>query len=150
MTVRVTMRLGRGYIRVPGISNREPGVKVQGDLRDRIIAQLADSDSRRIINATLWESKTALNVCSELDMPTSTLYRKITELKRCGLLMVDRIVVRENGKREPAYACTFKEISFKPGKKEVELEIVLSERGMEKTWFELFFARAESDSPEQP
>jgi hypothetical protein len=124
-------------------------MKVDGDLRDRIVAQLADPDSRRIISSTLRESKTALTIGKELDLPTSTLYRKLADLKKCGLLMVDRIVVREDGKREPAYACTFKQISLKPGEKEVELEIVLSERGMEKTWFEFFFASPAS-GPEQP
>jgi DNA-binding transcriptional ArsR family regulator len=125
-------------------------VIIEGELRDRIMAQLADPDSRRIINSSIRESKTAQVVCRELDMPTSTLYRKIAELKRCGLLMVERIVVRQDGKREPAYICTFKEIRLKPGKREVELEIVLSERGMEKMWFDLFSATAASGSPDQP
>jgi hypothetical protein len=124
-------------------------VKVEGYLRESIIAQLADSDSRRIINSILKESKTAQAVCRELDMPTSTLYRKIGELKRCGLIVIDRIELREDGKREPAYACAFKEISFKPGEKDVELEVVPSERGVEKAWFDLFFARAGTAPPEK-
>ena len=124
-------------------------MKVTGKLRDSIIANLADTDSRRIINSTLKESKTALVIGKELDMPTSTLYRKMAELKGCGLLMVDRIVVREDGKREPAYACTFKEISIRPGDTEVELEVVLSNRGIEKVWFDLFFPKA-APSSEKP
>ncbi len=115
-----------------------------------IVAQMADSESRLIINSTLKAPKTAMAIGKELGMPTSTLYRKIADLKRCGLLMVDRIVVREDGKREPAYACTFKEISFRTGEKGVELEVVLSERGMVKTWFELFFPTPASGSPEKP
>jgi DNA-binding transcriptional ArsR family regulator len=124
-------------------------VKVDGDLRDAIMAQLADPDSRRIINATLREAKTAQAIGKELDLPTSTLYRKIADLKRCGLLMADRIVTREDGKREPAYACTFAEVVVRPGEKEVQLEVVLTERGMERKWFELFFPKAASDSQEQ-
>jgi hypothetical protein len=124
-------------------------VKVEGDLRDRIIAQLADADSRRIIGSTLKQPKTAQGLGRELNLPTSTLYRKIADLKDCHLLMVDEIVVREDGKREPAYACTFKEISIKPGEDQVELEIVLSDRGNEKRWFDLFFPRTGS-GPETP
>jgi hypothetical protein len=124
-------------------------VKVEGDLRDRIMAQLADSDSRRIINSTLKQPKTAHAIGRELSLPTSTLYRKIADLKSCRLLMVDEIVVREDGKREPAYSCTFKEISIKPGQDQVELEIVLSDRGNERRWFDLFFPRTAS-GPEKP
>lgn len=124
-------------------------MKIEGNLRDEIIAQLADPDSRRIIISTIREPKTAMAIGRELNLPTSTLYRKISELKGCGLLMVDRIAIREDGKREPAYTCTFKEISFKAREKEVELELVLSDRGMEKKWFELFFTGAASSSAGQ-
>jgi predicted transcriptional regulator len=124
-------------------------VKVEGDLRERMIANLADSDSRRIISSVVREPKTAQAIGKELDIPTSTLYRKIAELKECGLIMVERIVVREDGKREPTYTRTFKEISFKPGNKQVELDVVLSDRAMEKAWFELFFPRAGSGAPEK-
>lgn len=117
-------------------------MKVGGELRDAIIAQLGDPDSRRIITATLVNSKTTQAIGAELALPTSTLYRKIAELKRCGLLMVDRISVREDGKREPAYVCTFKELTLRPGPDEVELDMVLSDRGTERRWFDLFFARS--------
>lgn len=110
------------------------------------MAQIADPDSRRIIASTLREAKTPQAVGKELDLPTSTLYRKITELKTCGLLMVDRIVVRDDGKREPAYLCSFAEMTITAGKEGVELELVLTERGMERRWFELFFPKAASGS----
>ncbi len=125
-------------------------MKVEGDLRDKIVNQLADSDSRRIINSTLRDPKTTMAVGKELNLPLSTLYRKMAELKNCGLLMVDKVVVREDGKREPAYVCAFKEIVFRPGENGPELEIVFSERGKERRWFDLFFAKDGSGSPEQP
>lgn len=124
-------------------------MKVGGKVRDEIMAHLGDPDSRRIIACTLRESKTALAICKELDLPTSTFYRKLAELKECGLLMAEKITVRDDGKREPAYVCTFKEISLRPGEEGVELELVLSDHGMEKKWFELFFAKAESGSLER-
>ncbi len=124
-------------------------MKIEGDLRDAIMAQMADPDSRRIIASTLREAKTAQAVGKELDLPTSTLYRKIAELKACGLLMVEKIAVRDDGKREPAYLCSFAAMTITPGEKEVELELVLTERGMERRWFELFFPKAASGSQEQ-
>lgn len=137
------------YIRDCGGQSGGRDVKIEGELRDGIVAQLADPDCRRIIGSTLKESKTALEMGVELNLPTSTLYRKLAELRRYGLLMVERIVVKEDGKREAAYACTFKEISVKPGEKEVELELVLTDRGMEKKWFELFFSKPASRLPEK-
>jgi DNA-binding transcriptional ArsR family regulator len=116
-------------------------VKVTGDLRQKIINQLADQESHDIIAAVLREQKTAAMIGEELDLPPSTLYRKISELKECGLLMIDSFDFRPDGKREARYACSFSEILFKTKGDKIELEIIPSARGLEKRWFELFFSK---------
>lgn len=122
-------------------------MKVEGQLRDKIVAQLADPDSRRIITATRKHSKTALAICKELDLPTSTIYRKIGDLRDCRLLMPDKVVARDDGKKEVAYICTFSEISMKTKEEGIELEIILTGRGKENEWFRLLFPEADSGSP---
>jgi hypothetical protein len=120
-------------------------VKVTGDLRQKIINQLADPESHNIIASVLREQKTAAMIGEELDLPPSTLYRKISELKECRLLMIDSFAFRLDGKREARYACTFSEISFRAEGNEIELEIIPSKRSLEKRWFELFFSRGRID-----
>lgn len=121
-----------------------------GGLRERILTQLADPESLRIIASVLKERKTALEIEKELSVPSSTLYRKISELKGCGLLMIDTFEFRPDGKREARYSCTFSEIVFRTTTNlEIELELAPSARSIEKRWFELFFSRTSSGSPEQ-
>ena len=123
-------------------------MRVTGDLREKIIAHLADPESRRIVASVFREQKTALMIGQEVSLPPSTLYRKISELKECGLLIIDSFSIRPDGKREARYICAFNEIVFKPGETEVELEITLSPRSLEKRWFELFFSKTTERFPE--
>jgi DNA-binding transcriptional ArsR family regulator len=125
-------------------------VKVTGELAEKIIASLADIESRRIISATLEKPKTAVAIEAELNLPHTTLYRKITELRECGLLMVDNFALRPDGKREAVYACSFAEIHFRTDQAGIELEIVQSARSLERRWFELFFSKRNVSSPETP
>lgn len=125
-------------------------MRVTGDLREKIIAQLADLESRQIVASVLREPKTAVAIGQEMSLPSSTLYRKVSELKECGLLMVDSFSIRPDGKREARYVCSFTEIVLRPGDREVELEVTPSARSLEKRWFELFFSRATRSFPEQP
>jgi predicted transcriptional regulator len=108
-------------------------------LRERMLIQLADPDSYQIIASVLKGSKSAIAIGRELNLPSSTLYRKISELKECALLMTDTFVVRPDGRREALYACTFKEIAFRTTEEGLELELTPTERSLEKRWFELFF-----------
>lgn len=115
-----------------------------GTLKERIIASLADPESRRIIIAVMAKPKTASEVEKEVDLPQSTLYRKISELKECGLLMIERFAVRINGRKEALYACPFTEVRFKAVQGEIELEVIQTEESLAKRWFELFYSRQES------
>lgn len=87
------------------------------------------------------EPKTAVDIEKKLDLPQSTLYRKISELKECGLLMVEEYAVRQDGRREALFACPFAEVRFKAGREEIELELVETKEGLEKKWFALFFSK---------
>jgi len=123
---------------------------VTGDLKERIIAVLADPESRRIITSVFAEPKTIGTIEGEIGLPHSTLYRKVSELRKCGLLRVDRYIVKSDGKREAVYARSFDEVRMKSDKQDVRVEIIESAKSLEKRWFELFFANPAFSSPEPP
>ena len=125
-------------------------VSVTGELRDRVIAVLADPESRRIIASVHDEPKTIGTIGGEVGLPHTTLYRKVSELRKCGLLMVDRFIVRPDGKREAVYARSFDEVRLKSEKREVRVEIIESAKCLEKRWFELFFSHPLFSSLEPP
>jgi predicted transcriptional regulator len=116
-------------------------VRVAGHLKEMIIASLADLESQKIITAVMAKPKTATEIEKETALPQSTLYRKISELRGCGLLMVERFAVKPDGRREALYACPFVEVRFKAVQGEIEVEVVQTEESVEKRWFELFFSR---------
>lgn len=112
-----------------------------GPLRERMLASLADPESQRILIAVVAKPKTTAEIEKEVGLPQSTVYRKISELKECGLLMVERYVVRPDGRREAVYACPFTELRLKALDGEIELEVIQTEESLEKRWFELFFSK---------
>jgi len=114
---------------------------VEGHLKERIIASLADPESRKILIAVVAKPKTVAEIEEETDLPQSTLYRKISELRGCGLLMIERFAISPDGRREAMYACPFAELRFKPTQDGIEFELIETEQSLEKKWFELFFSR---------
>jgi len=100
--------------------------------------------------AVIEEPKTAIEIEKGLGLPQSTLYRKISELKDCGLLMTESFAVREDGRREAVYACPFSEVRFKAEQGVIELEVIQTEESLRKRWFELFFSKKDLSSIEQP
>ena len=116
-------------------------VVVTGRLKEMMIANLSDPESRLIITAANEKPRTAVEMGKELNLPQSTLYRKISGLKECGLLMVEEFEVEQDGRREAKYSCPFSEVRFKVVEGEIELDVVQTKESVEKRWFELFFSR---------
>ena len=114
-------------------------VRVAGHLKEQIIASLSDADSRRIVVAASERPRTATEIESSLLIPQSTLYRKITELKDCGLLMVDHYIIKADGRREAVYACPFRALHFMIVDGDIDLDFVQSEEAKERKWYSLFF-----------
>jgi hypothetical protein len=125
-------------------------LKVTGDLRRQIIAALGDPEAQQIISIIIRESKTSLTIAKELGLPPSTVYRKIGQMRECGLLLIDRFLISTDGKREALYTCAFTEIRFKTEAKDLGLEITLSQKALEKKWFEIFFSKTDEAPDWQP
>lgn len=64
-----------------------------------------------------------MEIVRQCTLPPSSVYRRISEFLTCGLLVVDRIIVTEEGKKYSLYRSAVKEMraDFKAG--EIELNI---------------------------
>src|SRR5690348_12399169 len=100
-------------------------MKVTGELRQRMVAALGDSETQEILSLVIKESKTSAAISTELNLPISTVYRKMGQLRECGLILIDRFLVSPDGKREAVYSCAFTEIKFRPEAGGLGLEISL-------------------------
>lgn len=67
-------------------------------IEEKIMKGLADKDSRRILQHTIDNRKTAEEISNELGIPLSSIYRKIKELKDAKLLVVEKSAVTKEGK----------------------------------------------------
>ena len=127
-------------------------MKVTGDLRQRMMAALGDSETQEILSLIINESRTSSAISTELNLPISTVYRKVGQLRECGLILTDRFLVSPDGKREAVYSCAFTEIKFRPedGGGGLGLEISLSQKALERKWFDIFFSKTAGDPDWQP
>ena len=125
-------------------------MKVTGDLRRQIVAVLGDPEAQQIMSFVVRESRTSSTIAKELGLPPSTVYRKIGQMRDCGLLLIDRFLISADGKREALYTCAFTEIRFKTEAQELVLDITLSQKALEKRWFEFFFSKSGEGPDWQP
>jgi DNA-binding transcriptional ArsR family regulator len=123
-------------------------LRVTGEVKGRILSSLADPESTRIIEAVTDRPLSAMDLEKKLGLPLSTLYRKITSLRECGLLMVDSFALTPDGKREALYSCTYTEIRVEAVGGGIE--VFESPRSKERKWFELFFGGSATKSAESP
>ncbi len=77
-----------------------------------LITALSDEYSRKILSATLLESKSPEEISREQDIPTSTCYRRIHDLVSERILRIGKIEV-ENGKKHVFYKSAYKNLTIK-------------------------------------
>lgn len=64
-----------------------------------VIKALLDDQSRLILSSTMLVPKSVIDITREQQIPVTSAYRKVKELKQFGLLKVERIVLTEDGKK---------------------------------------------------
>ncbi|HKT21631.1 MAG TPA: hypothetical protein VJR06_03270 [Nitrososphaerales archaeon] len=113
-------------------------MRLDGDDARKVLAAVADPESWSILQCVLRGRKDAMAIERELALPQSTVYRKLTQLRESGLIMVDEFVIKPGGKRDTIYTTTFQEIHFVAELEGIEIEIVESQKSIERRWFTLF------------
>jgi hypothetical protein len=117
-----------------------PGALVvdDGSFRSKVLAVLGDSEKVAIIGTITKTSKTSLAISSETRIPPSTVYRKLVELRNLGLVVRDRVDVRD-GKRLSYYVAAFTEIRLRSADGLLRLEMVPSEATVSRLWISLLW-----------
>ena len=101
---------------------------IQDEARKKVVLQaLADDCSIAILGATTDKARSAMDLVREFTFPSSTVYRRINELVDVKLLVVEKIVVTDDGKKFSLYRSAVKEIraEYRVGK--VEIAVLLNE-----------------------
>ena len=79
-------------------------------VKDALIKAFADEYSRKIILKTIDEPHSVEEISHIENIPISTAYRRVNELKEVGLLTVEKTILTSDGKKFELYRSAFKSI----------------------------------------
>jgi DNA-binding Lrp family transcriptional regulator len=96
-------------------------------VRDALIQALADEYSRKIILETIGQPKSISELSEKGGIPLSTAYRRVTELKDAGILVVEKIILTSEGKKFELYRSAFRSVEIKLDQGELTTDAVLNE-----------------------
>jgi DNA-binding Lrp family transcriptional regulator len=90
-------------------------------MRKAILEAMADDSSLAILSGTTFKARSAAELIREFSLPSSTVYRRIEELEKAGLLTIEHIILTPDGKKFSIYRSTVRDMraEYKSGKVEV-------------------------------
>ena len=81
--------------------------------KEAILTALADPEAVSIINSTMNQSKSVSDIIRETNVPHTTAYRKIKWLVDEKLLVVDKDLINDEGKKYSLFHSVFRSIIVK-------------------------------------
>ena len=78
-----------------------------------IFKALGDEKSLKILSLLSVRSLSVTDIIRDTNIPSSSTYRKISELEKDGLIGIERTVITDDGKSFNIYKSTFVEINIK-------------------------------------
>ena len=105
------------------------------DLRKAILKALSDDYSRTIMNYTIEEPKSVVNMVKDCDIPMTTAYRRVRELEESKILKVTGSIVTDDGKKYFLYQNRLKAIYVVFGLESLDVQIVENDgMGVSSYW----------------
>ncbi len=100
--------------------------KMEATVNEQLLIELLGNKySRGILSLTSNMECSALQLCRELGIPLTTVYRKIKLLEKTGLIRHVKTIINLSGNEEKYYRCAIDEIrvSFNKGMLSVNLKL---------------------------
>jgi predicted transcriptional regulator len=89
-------------------------VEITGTDSVHAVAQiLADEYSRKILASALHDPKSVEELSKENAIPLSTCYRRVHEMLREGIVVVERIMITQDGKRYELFRSGFTSLTLR-------------------------------------
>lgn len=96
-------------------------------LQDALISALADEYARRIILKTITRAYSVEDLSRDENVPISTAYRRVNELKEVGLLTIEKTILTEEGKKFELYRSAFRTVHIDLNQGEIVIDADLNE-----------------------
>ena len=96
-------------------------------LQDALISALADEYARRIILKTINRAYSVEDLSRDENVPISTAYRRVNELKEVGLLTIEKTILTDEGKKFELYRSAFRSVHIDLNQGEIVIDADLNE-----------------------
>jgi len=111
-----------------------------GERKKALLRAMADEYSLKILMALIDKADSVNNISRINDIPIATAYRRVSELQEAGLLVIERGVLTDDGKRYDLYRSAVRsmQISFRRG--EIEIDVIPNKDSvgkLESMWMSL-------------
>jgi len=104
---------------------------------DEILVELLGNKyTRAILSLTADMECSAIQLCRELGIPLSTVYRKLKHLEQIGMVKHVKTIINLSGNEEKYYRCMIEEVkvTFNKGMLSVNLEIEECDDKIVRLW----------------
>jgi predicted transcriptional regulator len=78
----------------------------------RLLQNIVDETTFKIILSTIDIAKTVFQICEENKIPISSTYKKIRKLQNAGLIFIKKIEIDDKGKKVIFYKSKIKTLEF--------------------------------------
>ena len=73
------------------------------DVTQKVIESLADAESRAILFSTIRRGKTAAELSNQLQIPLSSVYKKLIDLEELTLIKIEKWLISDKGRKFKVY-----------------------------------------------
>ena len=87
-----------------------------------ILSALGDEVSRKILLSSIARGKAVEEISADQHLPLSTCYRRIRQFVDGGLMILEKIVITQTGKKYAVYRTSFSEATIRLSAGEVAVE----------------------------
>ena len=94
------------------------------DVTQKIIESLADAESRAILFSTIRKGKTAADLSYQLQIPLSSVYKKLADLEELTLIKVDKWLISDKGRKFKVYRSRISKADISIKKPEPSLNLI--------------------------
>ena len=104
---------------------------------DEILVELLGNKyTRAILSLTSGMECSAIQLCRELEIPLSTVYRKLKQLEHIGMVKHVKTIINLSGNEEKYYRCMIEEVkvTFNKGMLSVNLQIEECDDKIVRLW----------------
>ena len=97
-----------------------------------LIQSLADEYSRKILLSAIPSSKSVEDMSRENDIPLSTCYRRVHELLDAQILLIDKIIVTQDGKKYEMLRSAYRAVTVSFENRVTKVDAIINEDVAEK------------------